>query len=85
MLSCNLSVKTLRTTISSLVLTEVTHAWIFCKHNENIKVSKQVVWNHFDICKKNGEAFYLIVGTCTEKAYNSLNTFTISEIKNFTI
>jgi len=29
-----------------------------CKHNENINVSKQVVWNHLDICKKNGKAFY---------------------------
>ena len=55
---CNLSVNNLQTTISSQFLTEVIHSWILCKHNENIKVSKQVVWNHLDVCKKNGEAFY---------------------------
>jgi len=54
----NLSVNNLQTAISSQFLTEVIHAWILCKHNENINVSKQVVWNHFDICKKNSKAFY---------------------------
>ena len=40
MFSCNLSVNNVQTTISSQVLTEVIHAWIFCKHNESINVGK---------------------------------------------
>jgi len=79
----NISVNNIQSNISSNFLTEVIKAWIMCKYNDNIKVSKQVIWNHFDICKNNGKHFISIAGT--KKAYNFLNTFMTLEIESFMI
>ena len=39
------------------VLYKILNYWILCKYNDNIKVSKQLIWNHFDICKNNRKTF----------------------------
>jgi len=53
---CNLPVNNLQT-LSSKFLNEVIQAWVLCKHNDNIFVSKQVIRNQLDICKNNGDTF----------------------------
>jgi len=50
---CNLSVNNLPKNVPSQFLTDVIQAWVLCIPNNNIQVSKQVLWNHFDICKSD--------------------------------
>jgi len=44
--------------VPSQFLNDIIKAWASCRPNDTIQVSKQVLWNHSDICKSNGKPFY---------------------------
>ena len=54
-----------------------------CKYKDNIKVSKQVVLNHFGICKNGVKTFYF--DSRYQKAYNLLNTSMTLDVESFMI
>jgi len=56
---CNTSVQNLKhIKFNSQFLSEIVYAWIVGKHNDNIATSKQILWNHSEICRSNGNAFF---------------------------
>ena len=54
----NISVNNLQNIVPSQFLNDIIKAWALCRPNDTIPVSKQVLWNHSDICKSNGKPFY---------------------------
>jgi len=55
---CNISVNNFQKIVPSQFLNDIIKAWALCRPNDTIPVSKQVLWNHSDICTSNGKPFY---------------------------